>query len=808
MDSDRLKVLAIDDNRSNLARLRSLFAAALPDCSLITATDGAEGILLARQEDPDAILLDVIMPGLDGFAVCRRLKSEEHLRDIPVVFLTSMRSGRESRALALAAGAEAFLSRPFDDSDLTAQVKAMAKVKVANRIRRMEHDELAALVADRTRELELELAERRRVEAALRKSEAKYRDLTENMTDLVFVVAPDGVLTYLSQAAFALTGHLADELVGRRFIGLVHEEDVAEVEQAFAALMGHPHSEPYELRIRNKRGEIRWIRLSCRQVVDAGRVTGLQGVATDISNRKSTETQREHLATAIDQVAESVVVTDKDGTIVYVNPTFESVTGYAREEVLGRNVRLTKSGVQDDAFYRSLWTTILGGKTWHGRMVNRRKDGALFSEEVIISPVRDPDGSVTAYVAVKRDISDRLALEAQLLHAQKMESIGRLAAGVAHDFNNLLTVILSHAAFGLASVGASDAVRENLLEVRKAGERGAALTRQLLVFSRKRASQRQLLDLNVVITDLKRMLQTLIGEDIEVVHLPAAAPCWVDANIGEIEQMIMNLAVNARDAMHEGGRFTIETANVTFDATAAARHDGAAPGRYVQLTVSDSGLGMDERTMAQAFEPFFTTKVAGKGTGLGLSIVYGIVQQSGGSILVRSQVGLGTTFTVCLPRGTPGPGVAELPPMETVRRGRCTETILVAEDEDALRKAVVRILTAAGYVVLDAIDAKDALAIGASHKGRIDLLLSDMVMPHTSGRLLAMALTRERPDIKVLFMSGYADDLVDDQLKCGAAVHLLAKPFSSADLTSRVRAVLDGSVSVGNHDPSVAPEHR
>ncbi|MFZ4580707.1 MAG: ATP-binding protein, partial [Myxococcota bacterium] len=478
-----------------------------------------------------------------------------------------------------------------------------------------------------------------------------------------------------------------------------------------------------------------------------------------------------------------------------------------REEVLGRNVRLTKSGVQDDAFYRTLWTTILGGKTWHGRMVNRRKDGALFSEEVIISPVRDSAGTVTAYVAVKRDISDRLALEAQLLHAQKMESIGRLAAGVAHDFNNLLTVILSHAAFGLACVGSGDPVRENLLEVRKAGERGAALTRQLLVFSRKRASQRQPLDLNVVITDLKRMLQTLIGEDIEVVHLPAAAPCWVNANIGEIEQMIMNLAVNARDAMREGGRFTLETANVAFDPTAAAQHDGAAPGRYVQLTVSDSGLGMDERTMAQAFEPFFTTKVAGKGTGLGLSIVYSIVQQSGGSISVRSQVGLGTTFTVCLPHGTPGPGVAELPPMETVRRGRCTETILVAEDEEALRKAVVRILTAAGYAVLDAIDAKDALAIGASHRGRIDLLLSDMVMPHTSGRLLALALARERPDIKVLFMSGYASELVDDQLRGGADVHLLAKPFSSSDLTTRVRMLLDGNVSDRNRNLSGMPEH-
>ncbi len=807
MDSDRLKILAIDDNRSNLAILEALFALALPDCRLITATDGSQGILLARIEDPDAILLDVIMPGLDGFAVCRRLKAEEHLQDIPVVFVTSMRSGRESRALALAAGAEAFLSRPFDDADLTAQVKAMAKVKVANRIRRMERDELAAMVADRTRELELELDERRRVEAALRESEAKYRDLTENMTDLVFVVDPDGVLTYLSQAVFALTGHLAEDLVGRRFLELVHEEDVLRAEQTFVALLGHQYSDQYEFRIRTKRRETRWIRLSCRPVVEAGQVTGLQGLATDVSDSKSRETEREHLAAAIDQVAESVVVTDKDGIIVYVNPTFESVTGYTREEVLGRNVRLTKSGVQDHAFYRSLWTTIVGGRTWHGRMVNKRKDGALFTEEVIISPVRDPAGTVTAYVAVKRDISDRLGLEAQLLHAQKMESIGRLAAGVAHDFNNLLTVILSHAAFGLSSVGSSDPVRENLLEMRRAGERGAALTRQLLVFSRKRASQRQPLDLSVVIADLKRMLQTLIGEDIDVVHLPAPEPCWVDANIGEIEQMIMNLAVNARDAMHEGGRFTIETANVALDATAAARHGGVKPGRYVQVKVSDSGLGMDERTMAQAFEPFFTTKSVGKGTGLGLSIVYGIVKQGGGSISVRSQLGLGTTFTVCLPRGAPGPGAAELSPAETVRRGRCTETILVAEDEEALRKAVTRILTSAGYAVLEARDAKDALAMGASHKGRIDLLLSDVVMPHMSGRLLAMALTRERPDIKVLFMSGYADELVDDQILGGAEVQLLAKPFSSSELTDRVRLVLDGHASDRNRNLSDMPEH-
>ena len=361
-------------------------------------------------------------------------------------------------------------------------------------------------------------------------------------------------------------------------------------------------------------------------------------------------TERERLLAAIDQVGESVVITALDGTITYVNPAFEAVTGYARAEVVGKNPRLLKSGVQSPEVYRTLWDTVASGKTWQGRLVNRRKDGRLYTEDATISPVRDAAGVVTSYVGVKRDITRELELEAQLRQAQRMESIGRLAGGVAHDFNNLLSVILSYTGFALTALPKGHALHEDLLEVQLAGERAAALTRQLLAFSRKQVLRPVVLDLGQVLSEMEKLLRRTLGEDIELSLVQAPELAVVRADPGQIEQVLLNLAINARDAMPHGGRLTITTGNVELDAAHAERHPGAQPGPHVMLAVSDTGVGIDEQTQTRIFEPFFTTKEPGKGTGLGLSTVHGIVQQSGGSITVTSSPGQGASFQIYLPR--------------------------------------------------------------------------------------------------------------------------------------------------------------
>jgi PAS domain S-box-containing protein len=513
---------------------------------------------------------------------------------------------------------------------------------------------------------------------------------------------------------------------------------------------------------------------------------------TDITERRRAEAERERLTMAIEQTGEMVVVTDVQGRITYVNPAFETVTGFGRNEVLGRNPRLLRSGKQDGEFYRGLWTTITSGHVWNGRMVNRKQDGTLYTEAATISPVRDAAGRITSYVAVKRDVTKMLAQGAQLLQAQKMEGIGRLAGGVAHDFNNLLSVMLSYTEFALEGLLEGDPRREDILEVKKGAERAAALTRQLLAFSRMQVLQPVVLSLNQVAAGLEKMLRRIIGEDIDYVQRLGPDAGLVLADPGQVEQVLLNLVVNARDAMPEGGALTIETANVEVDAEYAALHLAVKPGPYVQLTITDSGVGMDRQTLARVFEPFFTTKTRDRGTGLGLSTVYGIVKQSAGNIWVYSEPGRGTTFKIYLPR-VPSASLS----MVAVRgaapmRITGSETILVVEDEDALLKVARRALKSAGYTVLTAGDGEQAMQALARHVGEVQLLLTDVIMPRMGGRELALAVQAMRPSIKVLYMSGYTDEAIVHHGVLEAGINFLAKPFVAADLLGKVRRVLDG----------------
>jgi PAS domain S-box-containing protein len=393
--------------------------------------------------------------------------------------------------------------------------------------------------------------------------------------------------------------------------------------------------------------------------------------------------------------------------------------------------------------------------------------------------------------ALKRAEAEHQMLEEQLRTSQKMEAIGSLAGGVAHDFNNLLSVILSYTEFAMDGVRDGDPLKSDLLEVKKAGERAVALTRQLLAFSRKQVLQPAMLDLNQVAEGVEKLLRRIIGEDIDFVQVLAPDLGAVHADPGQIEQVLMNLAVNARDAMPEGGKLTIETSNVEIDEEYAAFHGAVKPGSYVRLAVSDTGCGMDEQTKARLFEPFFTTKEKGKGTGLGLSTVYGIIKQSGGNIWVYSEVGKGTTFKICLPRDFSATASTTIKPSATTKRSKGTETILVVEDEEALRKVALRTLGASGYKVLTASDGEEALLVSARHVGDIHMLLTDVVMPGMSGRALAQQLSKARPTVKVLYMSGYTDNAIVHRGALDPGTHFLAKPFTSAGLTRKVREVLD-----------------
>jgi PAS domain S-box-containing protein len=510
---------------------------------------------------------------------------------------------------------------------------------------------------------------------------------------------------------------------------------------------------------------------------------------------KISETKK--LWRAVEQSPVSIVITDAQGAIEYVNPRFTQVTGYGHEEALGKTPRILKSGRTPESVYSDLWATISSGREWRGEMCNRRKDGTLFWEAASISPVLDAEGRTTHYVAVKEDISarvhadeERRSLEDQLRQSQKMEAIGRLAGGVAHDFNNLLAVITGYSEMMARRLAEASPERRHAGEILKAATRAAGLTRQLLAFSRKQILEPKVLDLNAVVIDVEKMLQRIIGEDVRL-RTSLASDVWpLLADPGQLEQVLLNLAVNARDAMPEGGSLTIETANATLLPSQSERLVGLRAGDYVRLAVSDTGCGIAPEIRDRIFEPFFTTKEQGKGTGLGLATVYGVVQQSGGHISVDSEVGKGTRFTILLPRAASTPATA--PEASSLGAERGDETILLVEDEEMLRAATEEALSDAGYRVLSAPGTAEALRLAAGHPGPIHLLLTDVVMPGAPGPELARLLAAERPETRVLFVTGYPEPggLKASHLEAGAA--LLQKPYGIAALLAAVRRQLAG----------------
>ncbi len=595
-----------------------------------------------------------------------------------------------------------------------------------------------------------------------------------------------------NRAAERLFGYSREEALGCHALDLIIPQSArAHVDAIWAALLSGTGGTRSTNENRTKSGEIVLCDWYNTTLVDTdGTVIGVASLVQDVTDRMRTAEERARLATIVEQGSESVIETDTEGTIQYVNPAFVKLTGYSSEEIVGRPASTLKSGQHTDAFYRELWETINGGEVWSGRFVNRKKDGTLFREDATISPVRDASGQTTHFVSVRRDVTHEAELEHQLQQSQKMEAVGQLAGGVAHDFNNLLTIINSYTMLAMDQLREADPLHQDLQEVKKAAGQAAELTNQLLAFSRKQTLQPAVLNINDLIGDLDKMLRRLIGEDVVVSTMLAddLEDCLVDAS--QIEQVIMNLVVNARDAMPDGGRLTIETANFEIDEEYASVHVGVAPGPYVLITVTDSGRGMAEATRSQIFEPFFTTKEKGKGTGLGLSTVYGIVRQSRGNVWVYSEPGIGTTFKVFLP--VSDDGEPALPRMEsTDMAAHGDETILLVEDNEQVRRMASRILKSAGYSVIAAANGGEALLACERGPEDIDLLVTDVIMPGMNGRELQERLSQLRPGLRVLYMSGYTDAVIARHGVLDWGVRFVGKPFNPKALTVAVRNALD-----------------
>jgi len=709
---------------------------------------------------------------------------------------------KDYRELALAHGLRACCSTPIFD----AQRRLLGTFAIyyrqpgrpsATHLRCIElATDLAAVTIGKHRE-----------ETALRASEARNAELArfnqevlDALTAHICVLAEDGTILAVNKAwrSFAAANPPARARadVGANYLAIceaAHGEDAATAREVIHGLRAAARGEVPEFRLEypcHSPGAPRWFLLRATRFEDSGR-TFLVVAHVDITARKQAEEARARLATAIEQAAEAVVITDTQAKIQYVNPAFEKVTGYSPQEALGRNPRFLKSGKHNAEFYQRLWATLTRGEVWRGHFVNKRKDGTLYEEEATISPVRDPAGRIINYVAVLRDITREAQLEAQLRQSQKLEAIGQLAGGVAHDFNNILTVILLQTELITGRGGLPDAAREGVQQIRAAAERAANLTRQLLLFSRRQVLQARDLDLNNVVSNLAKMLQRIIGEDVRLELRLHPAPLMTHADTGMLDQVLMNLAVNARDAMPEGGRLTIETTTREISAAEAAVLPDVRPGFYVGLRVSDTGCGIPPEILPRIFEPFFSTKEPGKGTGLGLATVFGIVKQHGGCIQVASEPGRGTTFEVYLPALAETAAAASATASRPAPRGG-TETILLVEDDPEVRSLTRATLERHGYRVLEAPDGLTTLGLWRQHRDAVALLLTDLVMPGgLSGRDLARRLRLDRPQLKVIYTSGYSAELAGREWHPGPGEAFLQKPCPVELLLETVRQCLD-----------------
>jgi len=647
-----------------------------------------------------------------------------------------------------------------------------------------------------------------RMRCRLLEREELFRLISENAADLIAVVDMDGRRIYNSLSYQKVLGYSVEELRNSTSMEQIHPDDRESVKQAAEEARRTGIGRPLEYRIRHKDGSWRVLESTASVIRNSkGEPEKLVIVNRDVSDRKlAAEALRRSEASfrsVVEDAPYGIYRANLSGQLLMVNSTLEKMLGYeSQEELLKAN--LAADIYRDSREHQGLSQMFPRDQGFKDMEVEwKRKDGSPITVRCSGRPVHNEAGDLAYLEVFAEDITERRVLEKQLRMAQKMEAIGRLSGGIAHDFNNLLGVIIGYSQVMKRSLGPSHSSYEHAEEIEKASQRAVSLTRQLLAFSRQQVLEPAILSLNALVADMEKMLPRLLGEDIKVDLSLDPVLGHVKADQGQLEQVLMNLAVNARDAMPGGGKLTVRTANVDLDLAYTRHHPGSKPGRYVMLGVTDTGIGMDPETQAHIFEPFFTTKERDKGTGLGLATVYGVVKQSGGYIAVDSEKGKGASFSVFLPRVEQEVDATEAAsPKPLSVRG--SETILLVEDAEPLRKLAHMFLKDNGYKVLTAADGEEALQVAKQHAAPIQMLLTDVVMPGINGRVLAERLGPWQPGMKVLYMSGYTDSFIAGHGVLESGIHLLHKPFTEETLARKVREVLETPVEAKRADPTIS----
>lgn len=742
-------ILIIDDTPANLKIISNYLEGA--GFEIAVAQDGIMGLEIARRILPDLILLDVLMPEMDGFEVCRRLKATEATRDIPVIFMTSL-AEMESKITGFEVGGVDYITKPVQIDEVLARVKTHLTLRAVQK-----------QLAGQNSQLQQEILMRQGAEEDLRQAQVGLeRRVTERTAELARANAS-----------------LKDEIAERERAEIEiqrRNRELTLLNRVIAASVNEVEADNI-------------LAVACRELAQAFEIP--RAVAA-LLNETKTEAiiVAEYLANDRPSVLGQTIPLTDDSSAQHV--LTRQIPFIVDDVQNGPQAPSLSDSLRQHGIISVLIVPLIFEETVLGILGLGSIESRYFLDEEV-NLAQSVASQVSGVLARLRLDLERRRWEAQYYQAQKMEALGRLTGGVAHDFNNILTVILGNSSMLLQSLNQGHPFRQEIEQIRQSAERAATLIRQLLAFSRQQILQPSILNINDIIVNLEKMLRRVIGEDIDLVTILEPQLGQVTADAGQIEQVIMNLVVNARDAMPEGGRLIIETANIYLDEMYSRQSVGVVAGPYVVLAVSDTGVGVDAETHARIFDPFFTTKPQGKGTGLGLATAHGIINQSGGHIWVYSEPGKGATFKIYLPRVESTAGLVR-PKQVSVKPGRGWETIVLVEDEEMVRELTQQILVGEGYTVLKAKDSKEAHQRCIEHNGPIHLLLTDVIIPGgQSGVQLAHELTALYPKIKVLYMSGYTHNTIVHHGVLDPDVAFLPKPFTLNGLTSKVREVLDAS---------------
>lgn len=773
-------VLLVDDDPTQLKLCRIR----LEDEGFLvrTAASGEEALGIALSDPPDAIVSDVLMGELDGFGLCRKIRETKRLARVPVILLSAHYNEPDAQALASRVGASGLATRT---SEFDQEVE-MLRAALGSSHHRSARVTDTVLYEEHLRTNANQIT---KLLSKVKSAEERYRTLFENAHDAIAILSPEGVILDANQRWSEVLGVLSSELIGRRI------QDFAppgtENANRDARSIAGPAGRSQAVALRRSDGTVLYLEFS-NTAIDVDGQPLIFAIGRDVTESVvSTEALKEAEAryrSLVERLPDVIWTAKSTGEFLFVTPNVEAISGYTIEELRAGGLGLWLSRIQESERSRALSALQSGSAQLDVEYRWQRKDQTWIWIRSRTIAKYDRAG-VTYCDGMFSDVTEKKQLEESFRQAQKMEAIGQFTGAIAHDFNNILAAILANSHFLLEALAEHDPRHADAEEIKVAGEKGAALTRQLLAFSRKQVLKPAIIDLNATVSNLEKMLIRLIGEDIEFSLVPGAELGSVRIDASQLEQLIMNLVVNARDAMPTGGKISIETSNVELDEHYAATHAPVAGGHYVMLAVSDTGCGMDGETQSRIFEPFFTTKGLGRGTGLGLSTCYGIVKQSGGSIGVYSELGRGTVFKIYLPRVNGQPDRVVKPGPIAIRGGR--ETILLVEDDDHVRIAVERMLEQRGYRVLVAKGGFEGIELARQFPGKIHLILSDVVMPGACGPEVAEQLGPHLDGVRALFMSGYTDHAAFRSGLIREGMNFIQKPFVPEALDKKIREVLD-----------------